>query len=55
MASAAGPFAFSLSEIVLGGYRETAVAWAAVPAIVGLVVAGRPPRMTQSRVGASPA
>jgi MFS family permease len=55
MASAAGPFAFSLSEIVLGGYRETAVAWAAVPAIVGLVVAIRPPRMTQSRVGASPA
>jgi len=44
MASASGPFAFSLTEIVTGNYRSTAVIWAATPAAIAIAVALRPPR-----------
>lgn len=43
MASAAGPFAFSLTEIGLGGYRETAIAWVVVPVAASLMMLVRPP------------
>jgi len=44
LASAAGPIAFSLTASGLGGFRETAIVWAAVP-LVGAVFAltNRPP------------
>lgn len=44
MASASGPFAFSLTEIVTGGYRATAVLWGLAPAAFTLVLALRPPQ-----------
>jgi len=47
MASASGPFAFSLTEIATGGYRETALIWALVPMSFALVLAGRPPRFSR--------
>lgn len=49
MASAAGPFAFSLTEIATGGYRSSAVIWAAVPAVLVAVFAVRPPHPERLR------
>lgn len=43
MASAAGPFAFSLTELATGGYRPTAVIWATVPAAMLVVFVLRSP------------
>ena len=44
MASASGPFAFSLTEIATNGYRSTAMVWALAPAAIALGFALRPPR-----------
>lgn len=43
MASAAGPFAFSVTELATGGYRSTALAWAVAPAALTVLFALRPP------------
>ena len=44
MSSAIGPFAFSLTELAVGGYRSTALLWAIVPAIACLTTLIRAPR-----------
>jgi MFS family permease len=43
MASASGPFAFSLTEIATGGYRATAIAWGLAPAAFAVFLFVRPP------------
>lgn len=43
MASAAGPFAFSLTELATGGYRPTASLWAVIPAAMCVAFALRAP------------
>jgi MFS family permease len=48
MASASGPFAFSLTEIMTGGYRSTAVLWGLAPAVFAVVLALRPPKALRS-------
>jgi MFS family permease len=43
MASASGPFAFSLTEIATGSYQATAVVWAVAPAAFAGFLFVRPP------------
>ena len=43
MASASGPFAFSLTEIATGSYRATAIVWGLAPATFAAFLFVRPP------------
>lgn len=49
MASAAGPFAFSMTEIVADGYRPSARLWAVAPAVLLALLALRPPNPRRLR------
>jgi len=53
MASASGPFLFSVTELGTGGYRSTAIVWALLPALFAAAFALRPPRgVSKPRVAA---
>lgn len=54
MASASGPFAFSLTEILTGGYRSTAVLWGLVPAVFAVLLVMRPPTPRPDRSTLTP-
>jgi len=47
VSSAAGPFAFSITEIISGGYRTTALVWMALPVGLAVAMALRPPTATR--------
>jgi MFS family permease len=47
VASAAGPFAFSITEIITGGYRATAIVWMVLPVGLAVAMALRPPTATR--------
>lgn len=49
MASAAGPFAFSLTELLTDGYRGASTAWAIAPALLAAAFALRSPRPASRR------